>query len=152
MTPKPGKRGGRRLWMGAGLVAIVGALALLIAGGLKENVVYFVTPTELYAKGAGIYGTPVRLGGQVEPGSVEWDAETRDLRFTITDGEREVEVHSTGAPPAMFKDGMGVVVEGRFGSDGVFESNNVMVKHSNEYAPPEEHPEEAFESLMEEGG
>lgn len=138
--------------MAAGLLAILGALALLVIGGLRENVVYFLTPSELHARGSSVYETPVRLGGRVQPGSVEWEAETRRLRFIVTDGARQVPVHSTGAPPAMFQDGMGVVVEGRFGRNGVFESHNVMVKHSNEYRPPEEgeHPRRMFRSLIEE--
>lgn len=147
-------RGGlrRRLWMGLGLAAIGGALFLLVAGGLKENVVFFLTPSELHAKGADIYDTPIRLGGQVKPESVAWDAETRDLRFVVTDGAREIPVRSSGAPPAMFRDGMGVVVEGRYRESGQFESTNVMVKHSNEYRPPAEgeEPAKAYESLIRE--
>lgn len=144
-----GKR--RRVWMGVGLLAIVGAVAWLIAGGLKENVVFFLTPSELQAKGASAYDRPVRLGGQVVPESKTWDAKTRDLRFVVTDGEVEIPVHSIGAPPAMFEEGIGVVVEGRLGADGVFQSDNVMVKHSNEYKPPHEDktPAKMFESLVE---
>lgn len=142
---------GRRAWMGLGLLAIVGAVALLIAGGLKENVVFFLTPSELEAKGAEVVDRPVRLGGQVVPESKTWDPETRDLRFVVTDGSANIPVHSVGAPPAMFEEGIGVVVEGRLGSDGVFESDNVMVKHSNEYKPPHEDksPAKMFESLVE---
>lgn len=142
------------MWMGLGLLAIVGALTLLIGGGLRENVVYFLTPSELQARGAAAYDQPLRLGGQVKPGSVEWEAESRDLRFVLQDEEAEVPVHSTGAPPAMFKEGMGVVVEGRYSPDGVFQSDNVMVKHSNEYSPPKDgtHPEEAYRSLIRDGG
>lgn len=137
------------MWAGAGLLAIVGALALLIGGGLQENVVFFVTPAELQARGAEAHDRPVRLGGQVKAGSVEWDAEATDLRFVLRDDSAEVAVHSEGAPPAMFREGIGVVVEGRYGSDGVFESDRVMVKHSNEYSPPHdaESAEEMFETL-----
>lgn len=144
----------RRIWMGIGLLAIVGALALLIGGGLRENVVYFLTPSELQARGSDAYDQPLRLGGQVKPGTVQWNAESRDLRFVLRDEEAEVRVHSTGAPPAMFREGMGVVVEGRYVSDGVFQSDNVMVKHSNEYSPPEDgtHPEEAYRSLIRDDG
>jgi len=142
---------GRRAWMGLGLLAIAGAVALLVAGGLKDNVVFFLTPSELEAKGASVYDRPVRLGGQVVPESKTWDPQTRDLRFVVTDGTAEIPVHSVGAPPAMFEEGIGVVVEGRLGSDGVFESDNVMVKHSNEYKPPHEDKTAAkmFESLVE---
>ncbi len=140
----------RRIWMGVGLLAIAGAIALLIAGGLRENVVFFLTPSELQAKGSAIYDRPVRLGGQVVAGSVEWHPESRDLRFTVTDGTTDVPVRSVGAPPAMFQEGMGVVVEGRFVRSGVFESDNVMVKHSNEYRPPhgDEKPEKLYETLI----
>lgn len=138
-----------RLWIGLGLLAIVGALALLIGGGLRENVVFFLTPTELEAKGAEVYDQPLRLGGQVKPESVEWNAEKTDLRFVLQDDSAEVRVHSTGAPPAMFQEGIGVVVEGRYSEAGVFESDRVMVKHSNEYAPPEdgEAHEEMYRTL-----
>lgn len=143
------KTSNRKLWAGAGLLAVVGALALLIGGGLKENVVFFVTPSELQARGAEARDRPVRLGGQVKPGSVDWDAEATDLRFVLQDDSAEVRVRSDGAPPAMFEEGIGVVVEGRYGSDGVFRSDRVMVKHSNEYSPPHEGRSagEMFETL-----
>ncbi|MFQ5678111.1 MAG: cytochrome c maturation protein CcmE [Gemmatimonadota bacterium] len=146
------RRGKRRLWAAVGLTAVVGAILLLVLGGLRENVVYFLTPAELLAENAGLTGQAVRLGGQVQPESVSWDAETRDLQFLLTDGEASVRVRSTGAPPAMFREGLGVVVEGRLNSEGVFESTNVMVKHSNEYRPPPEgeKPAHVFESLIQE--
>lgn len=138
-----------RIWAGVGLAAVVGALALLIGGGLQENVVFFLTPSELQARGTDVYGQAVRLGGQVKPGSVEWDAAESDLRFVLQDEGSEVAVHSRSAPPAMFRPGIGVVVEGTYGPDDVFTSDRVMVKHSNEYAPPEdgETPHETFETL-----
>jgi cytochrome c-type biogenesis protein CcmE len=137
--------------MGLGLLAIAGAIGLLVAGGLRENVVYFLTPTELEAKGADVYGAPLRLGGQVKAESVDWNVDSGRLRFVITDGDAEIAVQSSGAPPAMFQEGMGVVVEGSYGEDRVFHSRNVMVKHSNEYRPPEEgeHPREVYRSLIE---
>ena len=109
-----------RSWVLGGLAVIVAVFAWLLFGGLEKNVVFFLTPQELLAKGAGGAGVPVRLGGQVKPGSVKWDAEKLDLRFIVTDGAREMPVHSTGAPPQMFRDGMGVIVEGHVGTSGVF--------------------------------
>ena len=139
------------------LLVTVAALALIgfgfvLIGGLGDNIVYFVTPSELHAKGAEAYDAPVRLGGQVAPGSVVWNADALDLRFRMTDGQREVEVHSSGAPPQMFRDGIGVIVEGRMTRAGVFESDNLMVKHSNEYrAPPEGHaPQDVYRTLIRE--
>jgi cytochrome c-type biogenesis protein CcmE len=120
--------------LGGGAV-IVGAFAFLLYGGIEENLVYFLTPTELVARGSSAFDAPLRLGGDVEPGSVEWNAEALHLRFVLTDGETGVEVNSRGAPPQMFRDGMGVVVEGQFRRPGVFESHNLMVMHSNEYYP-----------------
>ena len=92
----------------------------------------------------------MRLGGQVKPGSVKWNDQTLDLRFVVTDGTSEIAVESKGAPPQMFRDGMGVVVEGRYLRDGVFNCTNLMVKHSNEYHPPKpgESPQEAYKTLI----
>lgn len=141
-----------------GALAAVGVLVMafgwLIYGGIDSNVVYFLTPKELLAKGAQGYDKPVRLGGQVKPGSVQWDDQALDLRFAVTDGTGEITVHSKGAPPQMFKDGQGVVVEGRYGADGVFKSTSLMVKHSNEYKAPAkgERPNEMYKSLMKSTG
>ena len=150
MTGKSTRRG----WLVAGAAALVVTFAWLLYGGLDKNVVFFLTPNELLAKGANGYDVPVRLGGQVKPGSVKWDEKTLDLRFAITDGNGEVTVHSTGAPPQMFRDGMGVVVEGRYGRDGVFNSTALMVKHSNEYRAPKpgERPQEMYKTLMKGAG
>lgn len=144
----------KKLWAGAGLLAVAAALVLLVGGGLKDNVVYFLTPSELEARGTSAVGEAVRLGGQVETGSVKWNADAHDLRFVVTDGKTQIPVHSTGAPPSMFQEGMGVVVEGHFGPDGVFQSDNLMVKHSNEYHPPAkgESPDETFKTLMQKSG
>jgi cytochrome c-type biogenesis protein CcmE len=145
-------RSGRGIALAAGLIIVLGGFGYLLYGGIGENLVYFLTPKELLAKGSKVYDTPLRLGGMVVPGSVQWDAKNLDLRFRIGDGEKEVAVHAKGAPPQMFRDGMGVVVEGRYGPDGVFQSTNLMVKHSNEYHPPKEGqmPQEIYKSLMKE--
>lgn len=143
-------RGRKRTALAVGTVIILGAFGFLLWGGIGENVVFFLTPQELLAKGA--YDVPVRLGGQVAPGSVKWDAERLDLQFVVTDGSKTVPVRSTGAPPQMFRDGMGVIVEGRLRRDGTFESTNLMVKHSNEYRAPKEgeHPKDLYKSLVKE--
>lgn len=137
-----------------GLVLVLGGFGYLIWGGLGGNLVYFVTPTELMARGDAAYDAPVRLAGNVVPGTVDWNARELDLRFQISDGETDIEVWSKGAPPAMFQDTMGVVVEGRYNRSGIFESTSVMVRHSNEYkAPPEGHrPADTYEALIREDG
>ena len=134
----------------AAAIVVLGAFGYLLFGGIGENLVYFLTPQELLAReGKGI-GVPVRLGGQVTPGSVQWNAEAIDLRFRLTDGVKEVAVRAKTAPPAMFRDGQGVVVEGRYGADGVFTADNLMVKHNEEYRAPKpgEKPSEMYRSLM----
>lgn len=141
------------LWAGLGLLAVVASVGMLIFGGLTENVVYFLTPSELEARGTEIVDQPLRLGGQVKPGSVEWDAEELDLLFAVQDSTGEVNVRYTGAQPSMFREGIGVVVEGSMRSDGSFEATTLMVKHSNEYKAPhgDSIPEAMYESIIRSG-
>jgi cytochrome c-type biogenesis protein CcmE len=150
VTEAPRRRGPSRPVALAALAALLAAFGYLLYGGIGENLVYFLTPKELLAKGTAAYDVPVRLGGQVVPGSVQWNAERLDLRFRVTDGAEQVSVRSKGAPPQMFRDGMGVVVEGRYRRDGEFESHNLMVKHSNEYRAPKpgEQPHELYKTLV----
>ncbi len=143
----------RRLTLAAGLLAIATAFGYLLYSGIGNNLVYFLTPAELVAKGVKAYDRPVRLGGMVEPGSVDWNSQKLELTFKITDGSKTLLVHSKGAPPTMFRPGIGVVVEGKYTKAGVFESNSLMVKHSNEYHPPTngEMPKDMYKTLITEG-
>jgi len=143
----------KKSWIIGGAIVLVAVFAWLLFGGLEKNVVFFLTPKELLAKGPDGVGVPVRLGGQVKPGSMTWDAKSLDLRFTVTDGIKEIPVHSTGAPPQMFRDGMGVVVEGRVSQAGVFQATNLMVKHSNAYRAPKpgEEAHEKYKTLITQG-
>jgi cytochrome c-type biogenesis protein CcmE len=149
--------GRRKSALAVGVVIIVAAFGFLLYGGIDKNVVFFLTPGELLSRGSAAYDVPLRLGGLVQPGTVRWDPETLDLRFVVVDSggrTQSVNVYSKGAPPQMFRDGMGVVVEGRYHRDGVFHSTNLMVKHSNEYRKPEhgERPGEMYKSLQKESG
>jgi cytochrome c-type biogenesis protein CcmE len=134
--------------LGGGIVLAV--FAYLVWGGIGDNLVYFLTPTELLAKGTTAYGSNLRLGGMVEAGSVRWDPERLELRFRLRDEGRTVEVLSSGAPPQMFTEGIGAVVEGVWTADGVFRSHNLMVKHSNEYRAPRagQEPAEYYRQLF----
>lgn len=146
-------RGRRKVGFALALIVVLSSFGYLVYGGIGENLVYFVTPGELLAKGSQAYDKPIRLGGQVVPGTMQWDAAALDLRFTLQDEDGEVRVHSTKAPPAMFREGQGVIVEGKLNRDGIFESSSVMVKHSNEYRPPEDghpKPEDMYRSLIRE--
>jgi cytochrome c-type biogenesis protein CcmE len=146
----------RRLGFAAGALIVFSSLGYVMYGGLSENLVHFLTPAELLAKGSKVYDKPMRLGGQVMPGSLHWDATALDLRFTLQDQDAKVEVRSLGKqPPQMFREGQGVIVEGKYTRAGVFESSSLMVKHSNEYRPPADghpKPEEMYRSLIKEKG
>ena len=141
--------GRKRATLFVAAVIVLGAFGYLLYGGLDKNVVFFLTPQELLAKGPQVEDVPVRLGGMVAPGSVKWDADKLDLRFQLMDGVKTVEVHSKGAPPQMFRDNMGVVCEGRF-KNGVFESTNLMIKHSEEYRAPKpgQTPQEMYKEMF----
>ncbi len=120
------------------LAVVAGALAYLVFGGLGQNLVYFITPSEYYQQVERYQNRPVRLGGLVKPGTLEYNPQTLELRFVVTDGVKEVPVRSSGAtPPALFGENRGVVVEGRFQGEA-FVSQNLLVKHSETYQAPKE--------------
>ena len=128
--PSSGRRGG--LWLAGGVVLAV--IAWIAFSGVGNALVYYLTPTELAARGEAAIDQPVRLGGLVKAGSVSGPA--TDLTFVLTDGDTDVTVHSTVAPTSSFREGAGAVVEGRLGADGVFEATQVLVKHDENYVIP----------------
>ena len=118
-------------------VVLVGVAGFMIYRALNSSLVYFILPNE-YAKNPNDYhGRRIRLGGLVEAGSVHFDENTLQLTFLVTDSIQSYPVHYTGAPPDLFKENTGVVVEGHF-SDNVFLGDNLLIKHSEQYHPPEE--------------
>jgi cytochrome c-type biogenesis protein CcmE len=141
----------RRTRTVVGATVVGGALLYLAVAGIGGNLVYFLTPTEVLEKGQTAYDVSFRLSGEVEPGSVDWNAEAGELWFRIRDEQNAIVVVSRGVPPQMFQDGMEVIVEGSLDPEGVFQSTNLMVKHSNEYGPGEgeEHPEDTYSELIE---
>jgi cytochrome c-type biogenesis protein CcmE len=114
------------------LVLIAGSLGWVAFKGLTNNLVYFVTPTELLSRGT--VGERVRLGGLVDPGSVQHQGRT--IQFVVTDGSARMTVVDTGGVPSLFREGQGVVVEGVYGADGAFHADTVLVKHNGVYRPP----------------
>jgi cytochrome c-type biogenesis protein CcmE len=117
------------------------AVAVLVSAGfmiyrvLNESLVYFVLPNE-YAQTPGEYADRrIRLAGIVEKGSVAFDSKNLRLTFVVSDSIESYEVNHTGSPPDMFKENGGVVIEGSF-KDGVFMSDNLLVKHSEVYQAP----------------
>ena len=129
-------RPARRRWGIVVAVTVVFAvIAYLALAGIGNALVFYLTPTELLARGDAARGEVVRLGGLVEPGSVSGPA--TDLTFVMTDGESRITVHSATAPTELFREGIGVVVEGSLDDGGVFQASQVLVKHDENYeAPP----------------
>lgn len=138
----------KKLFVGIALAIAAGAIGWLAFGGIGENLVYYWTPTELRQAGDKALGTLVRLGGQVKPGSINWDKTASDLRFEVRDNGATVPVHSRFVPPQMFREGIGVVVEGRLSAKGIFESDRLLVKHGNEYKPPVKGQHKNVKALM----
>jgi cytochrome c-type biogenesis protein CcmE len=112
------------------------ALGVIASGTMDDNLVYFWSPSDLKENSDISANVTVRLGGQVKEGSKVWDADARHLEFTLTDSSSEVPVEFNGDLPEMFRETIGVVVEGQMGADGVFHSETLLVKHSNEYEAP----------------
>lgn len=133
----------KRVTLAIGVLVVVLIFGYFAFGGLGRSLVYFWTPTELLAEGDAAYGTSVRLGGMVVPGSVSWDPATRELKFKLADDGGMIDVYNAGIPPQMFleaadrKEPIGAVVEGTLGREGVFRATNLMVRHSEEYRAPQ---------------
>ena len=127
--------GRKRVALALGACAFAGGLLFLVVGGIGNNLVYYWGPAEVLAAGPKAQGASIRLGGLVEKGSIV-KGEGSNLRFMVTDGKKSVPVRCTSVPPQMFREGIGVVVEGTVASDNVFEAHRLMVSHGNEYRAP----------------
>jgi cytochrome c-type biogenesis protein CcmE len=130
------KRSRLALILSLGVAAI--GFAILAVSGINKNLVYYWSPSDLQRAGDKAYGATIRLGGQVAPGSVRTGARSSQLDFDVTDKHRTVHVKSTGIPPQMFREGIGVVVEGTMTRAGYFQSDRLMVSHNNEYRAPKD--------------
>lgn len=120
---------------GALLVAAV-AFSVIAASGISQNLVYYWTPSDLRAAGDKAYGSTIRLGGMVAPGSIHRVSGSSAVEFDVKDATGIVHVKSSGAPPQMFREDIGVVVEGTMVRGGWFQSDRLMVSHNNQYRPP----------------
>jgi cytochrome c-type biogenesis protein CcmE len=130
-----------RIFMVAAFAVAAIALAVIAGSGISENLVYYWTPADLRAAGDKAYGASIRLGGMVVKDSIRNKAGVSGLEFDVKDATHVIHVKSAGVPPQMFRENIGVVVEGTMTRNGYFESNRLMVSHSNEYKAPEKgHP------------
>jgi cytochrome c-type biogenesis protein CcmE len=123
----------KRLSIAAGVVAVVGVAVALVLNAFQSNLVFFFTPTQIAANEAPQART-FRLGGLVVAGSVKRDGVM--VAFAVTDTSKTVPVRFEGILPDLFKEGKGVVAQGRM-RDGVFEAREVLAKHDENYMPPE---------------
>lgn len=127
----------KKLLYGALGVVVLAAAGLMIARALQTSLVYFVLPSEYARDAASFDGRRIRLAGLVEPGSVSFDDAQLQLTFNVTDAIKTYPVTYKGAPPDLFQENGGVVIEGQF-HEGVFVGDNLLVKHSNDYHPPDD--------------
>jgi cytochrome c-type biogenesis protein CcmE len=123
----------KRLAIAAGVVLVIGASATLILQAFQSNLVFFFSPTQISTKEAPVNRT-FRLGGLVVAGSVKRTGVAVD--FQVTDTAQSVPVHFEGILPDLFKEGKGVVAQGKL-QDGVFVAKEVLAKHDENYMPPE---------------
>ena len=141
------KKRNRWFALGALGVALV-AFGVITAGGIGENLVYYWSPSELQKAGDKAYGATIRLGGMVSAGSIQKVSSTA-LEFDVHDGAGKVHVKAQGVPPQMFREGIGVVVEGTMSRAGHFEGKRLMVSHDNNYQAPKEGQHPDVKQLME---
>lgn len=138
----------RNRWFALGALGVAAVAFLIITlGGIGENLVYYWGPSEVHAAGDKAVGASIRLGGQVAPNSIR-ELGGASLEFDVTDGSQVVHVRSAGVPPQMFREGIGVVVEGTMTRGGYFESQRLMVSHGNDYQAPTEGQPASTRELM----
>ena len=126
----------KRIAMVAGGLAALGVAAGLILSAFQQNLVFFFTPSQVAANEAP-QGKTFRIGGMVETGSVKRQPDGLTVRFIVTDTAKSVPVAYHGALPDLFREGKGVVAQGRIGPDGIFQASEVLAKHDENYMPPE---------------
>ncbi|MGQ0509418.1 MAG: cytochrome c maturation protein CcmE [Betaproteobacteria bacterium] len=126
----------RRLVAVACGLALLAVAAALVLNAFQSNLVFFFSPTQVAAKEAPLDKT-FRLGGMVLDGSLKRRADGLTVDFVVTDTAKDIPVTYTGILPDLFKEGKGVVTQGRLGPDGVFRASEVLAKHDENYMPPE---------------
>jgi cytochrome c-type biogenesis protein CcmE len=139
----------KRKYFALGALLVAGAAFVAItAGGIGENLVYYWGPSELKNAGNKAVGATIRLGGQVAKGSIVQRPGVSALEFDVVDGNASVHVRSSSVPPQMFREGIGVVVEGTLTKAGDFESHRLMISHGNEYRSPDDPKRVDMQRLM----
>lgn len=135
LLPKHPKRR-KRLALIALMITGIGSAVALAAIALKENINLFYGPTQILA-GEAPRNHAFRIGGMVEVGSVKRSKDSLEIYFEVTDTVNKVPVVYTGILPDLFREGQGVVAQGKLREDGVFVADTVLAKHDENYMPPE---------------
>jgi cytochrome c-type biogenesis protein CcmE len=125
----------KRFAMIGGGLAALGVAAAFVLAAFQENLVFFFTPSQVAANEAP-QGRAFRVGGMVTPGSVKRQADGVTVQFVVTDTAKNVTVVYRGLLPDLFREGKGVVTQGKLGADGVFQASEVLAKHDENYMPP----------------
>ena len=125
----------RAIWIAAGIAAL-GVATTLVLNAFQSNMVFYITPTQVAANEVP-RDRPFRMGGLVESGSLVRDKDALTVRFKVTDTARTIPVVYTGILPDLFREGKGVIAQGRVGADGVFHATEILAKHDENYMPPE---------------
>ncbi len=119
-----------------GGLAALGLTSTLVLNAFQSNLVFFFSPSQVVAKEAPVERS-FRIGGLVEQGSIQREGQGLTIRFAVTDLAHKIPVTYTGLLPDLFKEGKGVVAQGKLGPDGVFRADQVLAKHDENYMPPE---------------
>jgi cytochrome c-type biogenesis protein CcmE len=126
----------QRLVLALLALAAIGGAALLALSGLREDAAFFYAPEDVVGKPVPV-GKAVRLGGMVEKNSIRRLRDGVTINFVVGDGKARVPVTFTGVTPDLFREGSGVVAEGKFEPNGSFTASNILAKHDERYMPPQ---------------
>lgn len=126
----------KRLALVGGGLAVLAVASVLVLSAFQKNLVFFFTPTQV-ANNEAPQGRSFRIGGLVQQGSVQRQADGVTVQFVVTDTAKSIPVQYRGVLPDLFKEGKGVVTQGQLGGNGVFVASEVLAKHDENYMPPE---------------
>ena len=126
----------KKLALIGGALAVIGIIAALVLNALNSNIALYISPTDV-AAGKAPQGKLFRIGGLVKEGSLNREADGVTIRFIVTDTDKDLTVNYKGILPDLFKEGKGVVAQGRLNDGGVFVATEVLAKHDENYMPPE---------------
>lgn len=126
----------KRMVLIVGGLAILGIAATLVLNAFQSNLVFFFSPTQV-AAGEAPTGKSFRIGGMVKEGSLARQPDGVTMRFVVTDTDREMTVAYRGILPDLFREGKGVVAQGKLAEGGIFAASEVLAKHDENYMPRE---------------